>query len=123
MNDKLEGKRFEMFTRIRAALNAQTCYHGGLFDCGELGYCRVWWSTRPHGWECQWHDLEQLPEGVLDDRQEIVPAEYVEERIKKIFLDLGRELAVESEDDAAGLPMELFCAQDVLIQAWRAYCC
>lgn len=59
--DELEQKRDETYYKIIAAINDDKSRHGrgGLFDCGELGGCLIYWSKMR--FHCMWYDLEKLP--------------------------------------------------------------
>lgn len=52
------GQKNRAFFEIIHALNDLDRYRGGLFDCGELGFCRVWWHRR--SWQCEWYEAETL---------------------------------------------------------------
>lgn len=57
---KLKQERGEMFGKIIAAINEDETRHGrgGLFNCGELGCCLVFYSRMR--FDCLWYELEEL---------------------------------------------------------------
>lgn len=53
-----EKQRF-VFNRICRAFNEIERDYGGVIDCGELGYCRMFWQHDK--WQCEWLDeIESL---------------------------------------------------------------
>lgn len=51
---------------IMKYLNQRRDYSTHYFNCGELGYLRIYWiSSR---WEKEWFDLESMPELIVKER-------------------------------------------------------
>lgn len=49
-----ERARLKKFHEIKAALEGFHDRYGGLLNCGDLGYVRVWLGTG--GWISEWFD-------------------------------------------------------------------
>lgn len=52
--------RIDAYFDIVRALNKQEVAAGGLFDCGDLGFCLIEW--RRYKWEGRWFEARQLSE-------------------------------------------------------------
>ena len=60
MSEEKHVARTNIFFAIMEYRNKndeQACYPK-VYDCGELGLCRVYWRQ---GWECEWLVVEKLP--------------------------------------------------------------
>jgi hypothetical protein len=53
-----DEKRSDIAGKIMRELNNQNRHQGGLFDCGDLGFCLLQWRTM---WHCVWYEPEPLP--------------------------------------------------------------
>lgn len=52
------SKRGKIAFGIMAMLNDKNQHYGGLFDCGEYGFCLIW--RNKIGWEYQWYTATKI---------------------------------------------------------------
>ena len=52
MNNEIKEQRATAFIAIVRKLVDTDRSYGGLFDCGQLGFCYVYWSR--FAWDCKW---------------------------------------------------------------------